>query len=72
MPQQRNNVTKTQPMQDGYVSLLLRLWPATENGWCGSIENVHTGELRHFALPEQLLSHLYAHFSAEPDPTQNP
>jgi hypothetical protein len=49
--------TKQRP----YLSYLLRLWPAEENGgspWRASLESPHTGERKGFASLEDLCAFL--------------
>lgn len=55
-----------------YLAYLLRLWQVRDKGqvgWRASIENVHTGERRGFASPEELFAFLEARVSpVEPAP----
>ena len=48
-----------QPKQHSHATFILRIWSDAPNSWRGSLENIHTGDKRNFAMPEQMLSHLY-------------
>lgn len=61
---------QTDDEQGRYRAFVLRIWPNEGAGWRCSLESVATGDKRQFALPEQMLSHLYALFSAETDSPQ--
>jgi len=49
-----------------YCSYLLRLWRHNPQGaWLASLQNIRTGETRHFAQPEELWAYLQAEMANE-------
>ena len=49
-----------------YCSYLLRLWRHSPQGtWLASLQNIRTGETRHFPHPEELWAYLQAEMADE-------
>jgi hypothetical protein len=54
-------------------SYLVRLWrDSRHSGWRASLQQVRTGQLHHFALPEALWAFLQAEMAGTDDPAVEP
>ena len=63
----------TTPMEETYQAYLLRLQRAQSNGrWRSTLENVHTGEVLHFATEREMITHLLGSLAQSIDSSPPP